>query len=190
MFERSLQLLNDVLSSTPFGNRYWLRAGLLLGWAREGRILSHDRADADFGFLAQDRDNLLQAIPRLIEAGFAPSTVLRNNAGRATEYVLRRGTANFEFFEMEEVGNELEYFLYCAHGEHKQDPIQIRCRVPRHNLEEIEFVGRRWYKPDRHERQLEVMYGEWRKPDPYHQYINTGAAVERTPWSPRVGWDL
>jgi len=189
-FQRDLRLLHDVLEETPLAGRYWLRAGLLLGWAREGRVLLHDAVDADFGYLQTDRKLLLQALPSLLEAGFHTGNVFRNNAGRATEYRVLRGGARFEFFEMAESGNEFEYFLYASHCAYKEEPIQLRCRVPRHGLEKIEFIGREWYKPDRHEEQLEIMYGAWREPDPEHQYTDSGAAVERIPWSVQMAWEL
>ncbi len=189
-FQRDLRLLHDVLETTPLAGRYWLRAGLLLGWAREGRVLTHDANDADFGYLQTDRKHLLQALPSLLEAGFHPGNVFRNNAGIATEYRVLRGDARFEFFAMTEVGNELEYLLYAHHGAYKKKPVQIRCRVPRHGLEKIEFIGRQWHKPDRHEEQLEVMYGAWQQPDPEHQYTDSGAAVERVPWSVQKDWVL
>jgi len=91
---------------------------------------------------------------------------------------------------MTEVGDEFEYFLYSCHGEYLENPAQLRCRLPWHELEEIKFLGRKWCKPDRHEEQLKVMYGQWREPDPEHQYTNSGAVVERTPWVIHMDWDL
>lgn len=184
-FQRDLRRLHDVLETTPLAGRYWLRGGLLLGWAREGMVLAHDSKDADFGYLQVDRARLLEALPALLNAGFKPGNILRNNAGEATEYrVLRKG-AQFEFFEMTEVEEEFEYFLYAT-----DPPTQVRCRLPRHGLEVISFLDRQWCKPDRHEEQLDVMYGQWRIPDPEHNYTNSGAAIERTPWEIQWKWDL
>jgi hypothetical protein len=189
-FQQDLRLLHDVLERTPLAGRYWLRAGLLLGWAREGKVLAHDCNDADFGYLQADRTRLLEALPALLQAGFHPGNVFKNSAGSATEYrVIRRG-ARFEFFEMAEVGDQFEYFLYACHGTFQKTPIQMRCRVPKHGLEKIEFIDRQWCKPDRHEEQLEVMYGQWRQPDPEHEYTNSGAVVERSPWLKQMSWEL
>src|SRR5689334_2771579 len=49
-FEDDLRLLNDVLAATEFGPRYWVWGGMLLGWAREGRLIAHDIGDADFAY--------------------------------------------------------------------------------------------------------------------------------------------
>ena len=48
LFEKNLVLLNDVLQSTPLAGRLWVLGGVLIGWAREGRVLAHDSHDADF----------------------------------------------------------------------------------------------------------------------------------------------
>lgn len=184
-FQRDLQLLNDVFEETPLAGRYWLRGGLLLGWAREKRILKHDCRDADFGYLRTDRAHFLGALPALLAAGFKPGNIFRNNDEEVTEYRVCRHGARFEFFEMTEVGAKFEYFLY-----HDHPPLQLRCRLPRHGLDRISFLNRQWYKPDRHEEQLEIMYGAWRIPDPDHHYTNSGAAIERTPWVVRKTWKL
>ncbi len=46
-FVADLQLLNDTLAAHGLAQSYWLWGGVLLGWAREGAPLAHDR-DADF----------------------------------------------------------------------------------------------------------------------------------------------
>jgi hypothetical protein len=68
----NLRLLNDTLASTAMAGRYWMFAGLVLGWAREGKLLSHDCKDADFAYLGDDEELLQSAFPILAEAGFQP----------------------------------------------------------------------------------------------------------------------
>src|ERR1035437_4102694 len=41
-FAPGLRRMHDTLSSTDFSGRYWVRAGMLLGWARERDLLAHD----------------------------------------------------------------------------------------------------------------------------------------------------
>ena len=71
-FVANLQLLNDVIAQTALAERYWLWGSVLLGWAREGRLLGHDAADADFGIFAADEADWLSATPSLASAGFQP----------------------------------------------------------------------------------------------------------------------
>lgn len=76
-FERRLgparRDVNDVLATTDLAERYWVWDGMLRGWAREGRLLRHDR-DADFGIMAAD-------VP-VFEAA-APTSLRRIRAGRS-----------------------------------------------------------------------------------------------------------
>ena len=61
-------------------------SGLLLGWAREGRVLRHDNRDADFAYAEQDEALILEGIEALVKAGFRHGYSFRNNAGQLTEY--------------------------------------------------------------------------------------------------------
>src|SRR5688500_4973529 len=56
LLRRNLRRLHDALEQTPLAGRYWLFGGMLLGWAREGRLLRHDYRDVDFGYEAADDD--------------------------------------------------------------------------------------------------------------------------------------
>ena len=96
-FVPDLQRLHDVLVETDLSGHYWIRAGVLLGWAREGALLAHDR-DADFGVRAEDLPRLMNAIPELRRAGFQPLMRFRNNAGQVAELTFIRHGAKFEFF--------------------------------------------------------------------------------------------
>ncbi len=184
-FSRNLQRLHAALEGTPIDGRYWIRAGLLLGWVREGRILRHDVDDADFGFLAHDRERLLASLDALVAAGFEPWRAYRNNAGRATELSLRKDGARFEFIETTEKGEVFEYFLYASHA---NPPGEFRCQVPRHGFAPIRFLGRRWLKPEPHEPYLETLYGDWRTPDPSYSYLKAGSIVERSRWTGAHHW--
>ena len=74
VFIRDLRRLHDVLAATGFGGRYAVCGGMLLGWAREGRLLLDDVRDADFVFDAGDAPAFAAAVPMLARAGFAPTT--------------------------------------------------------------------------------------------------------------------
>jgi hypothetical protein len=184
-FCRSLRQLHDALAKTPIDGRYWIRAGLLLGWAREGRVLRHDVDDADFGFLAGDRDRLLASLDALVAGGFKQWRAYRNNAGRVTEISLTKGGARFEFIETSDKGSVFEYFLYVPHLD---PPGELRCEIPRHGFASILFLGRHWVKPEPHEPYLETLYGNWQIPDPSYSYLNAGSIVERSIWTGSHRW--
>jgi hypothetical protein len=184
-FCRDLRHLHDALEKTPIAGRYWIRAGLLLGWAREGRVLRHDVNDADFGFLADDRDRMFASLDALVGAGFEPWRAYRNNTGRVTEISVKKGRARFEFIETRDTGRVLEYFLYAPHLD---PPCELRCEIPRHGFAQIAFLGRRWVKPEPHEPYLETLYGNWRTPDRSYSYLNAGSVVERSVWTGSHRW--
>src|SRR5262249_52885056 len=100
-FCRDLRRLNEALRRAPIRDQYWVWAGLLLGWAREGGVLGHDLLDADFAFLSSDRDLFVASIPIIIAAGFAPLFRFRNNDGAITQYTFGRHGASFDFLELE-----------------------------------------------------------------------------------------
>ncbi|MBI3957502.1 MAG: LicD family protein [Chloroflexi bacterium] len=180
-FRESLQLLHDTLADTPLACRYWVWGGLLIGWAREGRILSHDVSDADFAFLREHRARFLNAIHALKAAGFVPSKRWINNEGDATEYVFVKGSAKFEFFEMVRQGDEFCYWLYNR-------PVEFACRIPSHGLAAMTFLDRLWQKPDDHDKHLTAVYGEWCVPDPNYTFLNEKSIVESYPWRGTNDW--
>lgn len=185
-FVPDLQLLHDVLERSEMSGRYWVWAGMLLGWAREGDLLAHDR-DADFAMLPEDLPRLLSAVPALERAGFKPLMQFRNNAGRVTEVTLRKHGAKFEFFVFEPDG---DYFTYYAFGGISGQPLEIEARVRRQPLVPFEFIGRTWLRPEDFESELECMYGNWRVPQTDWDYMTEDqAVVSRRPWTnPDTSW--
>lgn len=157
---RELQDLNDALSATPLAGRYWICGGLLLGWAREGRVLSHDAWDFDFYLRAEDAHLLAAATGALRRAGFKRLYRFRNATGLVTEYAFVRHGARFEFFLLFETARSgtRTYFLIEG-GE------EIENEIADQPLEEFDFLGRKWLKPRFHEQHLAETYGEWQVPD-------------------------
>jgi len=180
VFVRDLQLLNDVLSLTPCFDRYWVWSGLLLGWAREGRVLPHDLRDADFAYAEEDEPLILDGIEALVRAGFRRGFSLRNNAGQFTEHTVIRHGARFEFFRMSPVASEWEYQLYCV-DRHLQ--VQLTARLPRQPLAPFDFVDRKWLKPLDHDQELSLAYGDWHTPDPSWDNLEQGGIVGREEWT-------
>ena len=113
-FKKNLKLLNDVLATTELSDKYFLWGGLLLGWAREGRILPWD-TDADFFYSSKDRDKFLISVDCLIQAGFKLKERFINNEGRITEYVFFKDDIKFEFFEFDKQEDTLRYWLYAPY---------------------------------------------------------------------------
>jgi hypothetical protein len=172
MFEANLRLLHDVLERSPLRGRYWVLGGMLLGWAREGRILSHDSADADFGFLS--RDALEQAIPGLFAAGFRPLYKWIANSGEPVEWSLQKDSAKFEFFLHVPIDSLLECrFFGWQHGARHE----YASRVPAQELVPFEFLQRTWLKPADHDLYLTTVYGDWRTPRPEHDYTRDDRSI-------------
>ncbi len=170
-----------MLARTALAEKYWVCGGLLLGWAREGRVLAHDR-DADFGFLRSDGDVFRAAIPHLVAAGFTPFQRWTNNHGEPTEYCFVKGAAKFEFFEFRRQGETFRSFVYDGW-------VEIRCALPVHGLAPMAFLGRTWQKPADHDAYLTAVYGNWKVPDPHYDYrTDQKDIVERVPWRGTNAW--
>jgi hypothetical protein len=180
LFEHDLRLLNDVLDRCGFADRYWVKGGLLLGWAREGRVLPTN-TDADFAFSAQDAGRFTEAAAALPAAGFRRWFCFRNSAGEITQETFIRRGAKFEFHRMTEAGRQHQYYLY---GYDLEGPVELVARLPRQELEAFEFLGRTWHKSVDHEAELEAIYGDWRTPDRAWSYMNERAIVARARWAP------
>ncbi len=182
VFALDLRLLHDVLEGSPADGRYWVWSGLLLGWAREGRLLAHDLRDADFAYAAADEGRIRAGIEALVRAGFRRGFSLRNNRGEVTEHTVIRHGARFEFFRMSERGPDWEYFVYGGDGGHQ---VQLTARLPIQDLEPFDFLGRRWLKVADHQSELAELYGDWRTPATDWSFLDQGGIVGLERW-PRV----
>lgn len=180
LFECDLRRLADVLQATPLADRYWVWGGLLLGWAREGAVLAHDAADADFALRVEDLDRLLASAAAIRAAGFRPFRAYHNNAGAITEVCFLRHGCRFEFFVLAPHGED---FAYCVYGARDGELYQLDCQIPAQPLEDFEFLGRRWLKSADHARELSVIYGPWQVPDPSWSYLDDKTVVRRARWT-------
>lgn len=177
-FERDLVKINSVLQNTALADHYWIWGGLLLGWAREGRILMHDD-DADFGVRRADFPRLMSAVPDLTLAGFRPYMQLRNIDGAITELVFLRKGRKYEFFVLDPMDSDLRYYTYGWVGE----SVQIEGRIPDQPLDSFNFLGCTWKKPADHELELTAIYGNWRTPNMQWSYLDDEESmVTREPW--------
>lgn len=179
-FVPALQRLNDVLADTELAGKYWVWSGMLLGWAREGRLLAHDR-DADFGLLPEDVSRLQRAAPALRQAGFVPHALFRNNEGLVVMFVFLRRNTRFEFYVMEPVEDMLRYYTFDLVS---RNPIEIEARIPQQELAAFEFLGRTWLRHVDFDHELACMYGDWRTPQHNWNYLEDDLAmVSRCPWT-------
>ena len=180
--ERNLLLLYDVLAGTPMPGRYWVIGGLLIGWAREGRILPHDARDADFGFLLEDGPQMEASLPSLINAGFQPLYRYTNNDGEVVEYSFTKDGARFDFFAHERRGGYLRYWVFSG-------AMQVTSQSAEYELAPMEFLGRTWLKPDDHDQYLQSIYGDWMEPNPAYNCMKDDLSiVDRRPWQGSHDW--
>jgi hypothetical protein len=175
---RDLQRLHDAVAGTALSGRYWMWAGLLLGWAREGTLMSHDLDDVDLAYRKEDSDRFRAAMPSIVAAGFQVECEFYNTEGRVVEVRFVRRRCRYEFFEFEPTDRgTLRYYLCDTEAESGQR-YELVAEIRDQALTPIEFLGRTWLKHADHEYELEAMYGEWRVPDPYWDYRGDLAAVE------------
>jgi len=178
-FGPDLQQINDVLRETNIAGRYWVWGGVLLGVAREGAPLAHDR-DVDFAILREDYPLLLTVIPALRAAGFIPLGQYRNNRGEVTELTFRKHGGRFEFFLFEPVDEMLRYFVF---GQDSGRNLEVELAIPNQKLESFEMLGRKWLRHVDYQYELECIYGDWRIPDRTWNYlIDDHSAIETRPW--------
>ncbi len=183
-FVTDLQRLNDVLAETELAGRYWVWAGLLLGWARDGAPLAHDR-DADFGVFEHDVPLLLEATASLRNAGFLPILRFINNDGQPTEFTYRCHGAKFEFFVFFPEAGGRRYYAYGGPSYRK---VQLAAVLPAQELLPFELVNRTWLRPKDFESELTAIYGPWQVPDKNWDYLNDRAVVQREAWRARQTW--
>ncbi|MHB1516820.1 MAG: hypothetical protein ACYCVN_01505 [Acidimicrobiales bacterium] len=180
-FGRNLRLFNDVLADTPMAGRYWVIGGLLIGWAREGRLLSFDARDADFGFWEDDLPLLEGCVETLGRRGFSLSGTYIGTRGTIAEHSFSRQGVRFDFLSMRRIGDEIHY---CGFGPEDGSWWEIESTVPYQKTVPFDFLGRTWQKMADHELALDVAYGDWRVPDPDWDYLHAPNIVARRSWTP------
>jgi len=187
-FQRNLVELHDTLQDSPLADRYWIFGGLLVGWAREGRILPHDSRDADLGFLREDRENFLASAPLLMAAGFRPLYRYSNNQGEPLEYSFAKDGARFDFFEHERQNGFLRYSVFGS-GRAGGPGVELIRQIPAQPLAPMQFLGRTWQKPADHAAYLESIYGDWMEPDPTYTCLRDDPTiVETCSWAGSCNW--
>lgn len=177
-FAANLVLLNDIIAQTPLAAHYWLWGGVLLGCVREGQLLAHDSADADFGYFREDRDRLLAAVTPLVAAGFLPYSRWFSNDGAIVRHTFCMDDAYFDFFEIERHGAVGYYWLHLPLTI-KGAWVETTGAIPIASPTEIDFLGRTWRLPDAPEKVLTALYGDWRTPKPEYNHITDEKSLFR-----------
>ncbi len=162
-FASDLRDLHDAIASTDLHGHYWVWAGLLLGWARDGAILPHDCLDGDFAVRDTDFDRLVGAVPAILRAGFSCDRKFISDSGLVTELTFTRRGARFDFFRMFPEDGRLRYFIYNLK---LTSVTEIEAALPDQPTEPFTFLGRTWLKHADHARELQTIYGKWEVPDP------------------------
>ncbi len=179
LFVKDLRRLHDVIQTTELADRFWVFGGMLLGWARERGVLAHDNRDADFAIRSADLPRLYSAVPSLARAGFHPRFRFSNHLGDVTELTFGRRGAQFEFFVLRPAGNMLRYFMY---GYGPEGPVEMEVETYDQPLVPFDVVNRTWLKPEDHERELSLTYGNWSVPDQGWSLLDQPNIVQRRPW--------
>ena len=190
--EANLLVLHDALQAGEMADRYFVVGGLLIGWAREGRILTHEPQDGDFGFFSEDREKFLASIPCLIDAGFEPVRRFRNNEGDPVAYVFEKDWANFEFFEHRRLTGAVRSWGFGSKIQESETiEVEIIYQVPAFGLSPMEFWGRTWRKPDDHDAYLSAVYGDWRTPNYAYDFMKDDLSViDIHPWTGSSNWQV
>ena len=175
---RGLIRLHGLLAATPFGDRYWMIMGLLLGCMRDGAPIPWDR-DSDFGFHDRDLPEFLAAMQMLRAHGYNLRPLQVNNDGRTTMWTLKHEAVKYDFFLFDRNGANIRW--YCHQ---RKPPLELVNEVPAHGLAGFQLYGKRWLVPENAEDVLARIYGDWRKPNPdYLYWRDCRATVERYPWT-------
>jgi hypothetical protein len=181
--ERNLVLLHDALAKSRLAERYWVWGGVLLGWAREGRLLENE-TDVDLAVSRSDLDHFRESVALLDEAGFKLNRAFINSRGDVTEYVFLRNYLKFEFFVIDDDENGVGYWLY-----YPPQKLEMRGTVPAVTLAPMRLLDRTWLKPADHEAHLASVYGDWRTPRSDYWYVRDEKSITaRRAWKGSLLW--
>lgn len=167
---RALVALQEALESS--GQRAFLVSGTLLGYAREGRLLAHDK-DIDVGVI--DWESQFDCILALLKSGqFAVDT--RTFGGAHTYHIPIKHLAT---------NTDVDVFVYHPEGGKLVTGVQSRFGYLQKfafspfGLEQVEFLGVRFHVPDDVERNLAENFGNWRVSDPdYISHLESPSTME------------
>jgi len=169
------------LEQTPMKGSYWLCGGILLGYAREGRLLRHD-TDIDFHYWKEDEEKMRETWEMLPRFGFKQVKIIRSNNNHPSQYVFKFGKVKVEFFLAWREEGKVNW--YCYTTKHWNRPSrQFLNQIPDLEISGIEWYGVPVKKPADHDLYLTSIYGDWRVPmKGYVYYFDSRAIVSCEPW--------
>jgi hypothetical protein len=153
--EDTLLTVNHLLQAK--GLQPFLMSGTLLGYARDGALLPHDK-DIDIGILGwEDQFTVAEA---LLEAGHFQIDLAQLGGQHRfllSAHDMRNGMA-------------IDFFLFHDKGDHFLHGIDFdmgftqNFRFSRFALDAVEFLGERFFVPADFDLNLSENYGDWRTP--------------------------
>jgi hypothetical protein len=172
--EDTLVAVNRLLRSK--GLQPFLMSGTLLGYARHGGLLPHDK-DVDLGLIGWEHQ--FTVAEALLEAGYFRLDLAQlsgHNRFLMSAHDMRNGMA-------------VDFFLFHDKGDHLLHGIDFdmgftqNFRFSKFGLQEVEFLDERFYAPDDIDRNLSENYGDWRTPVPSYVVTVESPALCDTPQS-------
>lgn len=155
--EDTLVAVNRLLRAK--GLKPFLMSGTLLGYARHGGILPHDK-DVDLGLIGWEHQ--FTVAEALLDAGYFRldlSQLSGHNRFLMSVHDMRNGMA-------------VDFFLFHDKGDHFLHGIDFdmgftqNFRFSKFELQEVDFLDDRFYAPADIDRNLSENYGDWRTPAP------------------------
>jgi phosphorylcholine metabolism protein LicD len=136
----------------------FLVSGSLLGYAREGRLLSHDK-DIDVGILGWENQYEL-------------SLAIKQSGIFSLEVEFLKGKKTY-FIPIKHIatGIWIDIFVYHEQNDHLVTGVdfffgrQQTFQFSKFDLKEIDFLSVKMYAPSNIEKNLEENFGDWRYPD-------------------------
>ncbi len=170
--EDTLVAVNRLLRAK--GLQPFLMSGTLLGHARHGGLLPHDK-DVDLGLIGWEHQ--FTVAEALLEAGHFRLDLAQlsgHNRFLMSAHDMRNGMA-------------VDFFLFHDKGDHFLHGIDFdmgftqNFRFSKFGLQEVEFLDERFYAPDDIDRNLSENYGDWRTPAPSYVVTVESPALCDTP---------
>jgi hypothetical protein len=156
------------------GLKPFLMSGTLLGYARQGELLAHDK-DVDIGIIGWE--NQFTVAEALLEAGhykFDLTQLTGHNRFLMSAQDLKNGMAIdiFLFHEKD------DHFL---HGIDFDMNFTQNFKFSKFELKEIDFLNENFYAPANIDQNLKENYGDWKTPAPSYVVTVESPALCNTP---------
>jgi hypothetical protein len=164
--------IGDLTSTVrKIGQKAFLVSGTLLGYARLGTVLPHDK-DIDIGVLGwQNKFDLLAAL-------------IETKRFHCNLQFLRESKSYIFPVLHVETGMTIDLFFYEERGDYYITGIdnpfgyQQEFAFKKFNITEVEFMGIKVFIPEEYELNLEENFGDWRTSDPgYISHLESPSMV-------------